>query len=175
MLQVLPVRVQNPIGSVSVQYGTGGAHGSRRQQTAPPGQPAEGDRPQPERESEGQFAPGLMVKHAEEAPQQGRMQYCAALHVVLPQLMGPCPPLLTLLPPVALLPPVPVEPPWLLEPAFAVPPVLTWPSSPVPLHATNTKPISADDAIPRATENCMLFQVATRVPLTHCLICRILW
>jgi hypothetical protein len=167
MLQVLPVRVQNPIGCVSVQYGSGGAHGSRWQQTAPPGQPAEGDKPQPEREPEGQFMPGLMVKQAEESPQQGTTQYWAALHVVLPQLMGPSPPLLTLRPPVALLPPAPVEPPGLLEPESASPPVLTLPSLAVPLHAVNTKTRSANDATPSAVGNCMPPHVATCVPPTH--------
>ena len=91
----------------------------------------------PECEPDGQVPASSTEKHAGAAPpQHGITQYCSALHVVLPQVVGPPPPLFTELPPVALLPPGLVEPPTLLEPAFELPPALTVSLS-VPLHAAS--------------------------------------
>ena len=95
-------------------------------------------------------------KHAGAAPpQQGITQYCSALHVVLPQVVGPLPPFVTVLPPVAVLPPAFVDPPMLLAPAFELPPVPKWASLSVPLHAANTKTRSTDAAARGTIAKCM--------------------
>jgi hypothetical protein len=108
-----------------------------------------------------------MEKQAGAAPpQQGMTQYWSALHVVLSHAMGPPPPLLAVLPPVAspppmlvppaLCPPLPVEPPTLLEPAFEMPPVLTIPPLSVPLQATERTTTDVEATVRSATRNCMV-------------------
>ncbi len=115
-------------------------HGSYWQQLVPAAHPTAGME-HPEWEPTGQLPASPIEKHAGAAPpQQGITQYCSALQMFVPQDIGPVPPLLTLLPPVALLPPRLDEPPTLV-----FPPVPGLPSLGVPLHAAPSSPRTQDE------------------------------
>lgn len=161
--QVLPV-VKHPTGFVSLQYGGGGLHGSYWQQLVPVAHPTEAGIEQPGWERTGQLPASPMEKHASAAPpQQGITQYWSALQVFVPQVIGPVPPLLRSLPPIALPPPGLLEPPTLV-----LPPAPALASPAVPLHAGVTSARRPSETTRRTIWNSIMPGLQRTCPAISC-------